>query len=209
MLEKVFPLHKADFIVSASEFREGGRLMGVPILFLPHFVYAKEESLAQPGGLQSYLSAGHKIALPKGDPGLWYRELFNIGQESVHWIEPQGDESIFLEGVAQVAIADRSWLAKGRIPQIQVFPFTSLAPASSVPDWGIRLAISNNCANTALAETILKTALVDLQEKFIGSGGGAFPVRRSVYQSPRIQGAFLSAPKKVFDTTLDRLGTTH
>lgn len=205
LLDQIFPLHNADFILSASHFRQEGKLLCAPVLFLPHLLYAKKPELASAAGFESYLEAGNSIALPAGRAGEWYQERLRIESRQVHSMEPASPENPFLTGAVEIAIADRSWIAAQKIPASQVYPLTELGLDDGILDWGIRVSISNRCANPSLAQRMVKAAIVDFQDRLVASGGGFFPVRRSVYQSPRIQGIFLGAPKRVFDTTIERL----
>ena len=209
MLEETYPLHKADFVVPVEVLEVEGQLTSLPITLAPDFVFVRNtldwSGSPTPEAFQSYLGKGEKIGLPPAEPGMWYRKNLEIPADRVVELSTDGKGNPYVEGTVDVAIHDRSWLLDQGIPGNEIHSLAEIGLEERVPDWGYRIAISNDCKDIPLAKEILKSILVSKHDMLIGLGGRSFPVRKSIYQSPRMQGALITAPRQVFDRTLENL----
>ena len=206
-LDEIYPLHPSDFFLPVSSVERDGNLRSLPISLAPDFLYARSlpegKEALDSGALAAYFANGGRIALPRGPAGSWYRARLRIPESLIDWFDPEDSPTPFLSGQAGMAVGDRSWPARHRIPSSQMRSLAEVLPG--VPDWGCRMVVSAQCRLPELARDILRVLLTEGQESLTGFGGGSFPVRRSVYQSPRVQGMFLLAPRAALDATLSAL----
>ena len=208
MLEDVYPLHRADFVVSASEMLRDGSLTSLPILLLPDFLYIKTSVpwATSPDAevFRKHVEGGGKVGLREGEAGEWYRGRLGIPPEQAVDLDETA-ENPYLAGEIEIAIYDRSWLVELNVPGNEIHSLAEIGLDSQIPDWGYRFAVSKNCPNLALAGNLLRLLLVEGHDSILGINGAVFPMRRSVLNSPRMQGMTMNAPKAVFERTLGSL----
>jgi hypothetical protein len=205
ILDRAYPPHRADFILSASDFTRDGKLLSLPIVLLPDFIYSKRAGEWRGGFNRSvweeYLSSGGKVALPGGPKGEWYAKHLNIPAGQI-LTATSNTANPYQQGAAEVAIHNRSWVTEQPSTGASLFSLADLDLESGVPAWALRVSLAADAVNEELARTLLTRFLVELQDSLFDFGASGLPLRRSIYQSPRMQGAFLGAPRAVFDSTI-------
>jgi hypothetical protein len=208
MLEEAYPKHPSDFFVSVDSGTEEAELHSLPIVHIPDFLFARNRPQwnfqFDPEAFKAEVKAGAKIGMPDR-PGMFQiQSQLGVAEKQIvriDWTDPQNP---FAKGEIDLAIGPKGWLLEKQVPGLSVISLADLGLGRQVPDAGYRIAISNNCVDSGIAQSLFANLITEGQASLVGIAD-AFPIRRSVYSSPRVQGPLFAFYKKAFDLTLANL----
>lgn len=208
-LEAAYPRHGADFFIPVkSLLTTEGRLLSLPAALIPDFLFARNRpgwSLRfDPEAFRTETARGARIGLVKNPAGESVRSRLEIPEDQVEWIQFSDPNNPFFSGEIDFAIGPKGWLMERQIQGLAAVSILQLGVFDSAPDSGYRFAVSQTCPIPEVGREILKDLVTEGQSAMVGVAD-AFPIRRSVYSSPRMQAPQFALFRSAFEETLNGL----
>ncbi len=208
MLEEVYPRHSSDFFIPVSKLLEEEQLNALPITLIPHFLFAKNHPQwnfqFDPAIFNQEIEAGREIGLIQNPLTGYYRKRLGIPEEQVVSLDFSDPENPLVQGQLDLAIGPKGWLLEKQIQGLSVISLAELGVFEEVPNVGYHVALSAGSVEPDIGRILFNDLVTEGQLSLVGVAD-SFPIRRSVYSSPRSQGPLTAFYKKAFDQTLANL----
>jgi len=208
MLERVYPRHTSDFFIPIEALESEEGLKSLPITIVPDFLFAMNRPQwnfqFDPAVFAEEVASGKKVGISAGPLVDFYRNQLGLQEDQVVEIDLRDPENPFLKGNLEFAIGPKGWLLEKQVPGLSVIGLAGLPGVEKVPHSGYQIALSADSAAPEIGEAFFANLVTEGQLSMVGVAD-SFPIRRSVYSAPRIQGPMTAFYKQAFDQTLANL----
>ncbi|MCA9415857.1 MAG: hypothetical protein KC917_06290 [Candidatus Omnitrophica bacterium] len=208
-LEEAYPKYKHDLFVPVDDLvDEATRLLSFPIVLAPEFLFAMNHPQwnfqFSKEIFDKEIAEGAKVGLVESPLADFYRESLGIPESQTVAIDFRNPDNPFSKGEIEFAIGPKGWLLEKQVQGLSVISLAEAGLTGAIPDAGYRAIVAKDCVDLEIAEKIFANLVTEGQLCLVGVPD-SFPIRRSIYASPRVQGPLTAFYKKAFDQTLSNL----